>query len=39
MGAVDPAGKAWATPEGVRNVAMTLYRMNTLATGPKDRPK
>jgi gluconolactonase len=39
MGAVAPDGKAWATPEGVRNVAMTLYRVNTLATGPKDRPK
>jgi gluconolactonase len=35
MGAVDPAGKAWATPEGVRNVAMTVYRVNTLATGMK----
>lgn len=35
MGAVDPAGKAWATPEGVRNVAMTVYRVNTLAAGMK----
>lgn len=35
MGATDPDGKAWATPEGVRNVAMTIYRLNTLASGPK----
>lgn len=39
MGAADPDGKAWTTPEGVRNVAMTLYRMNTLASGPAGRPK
>ena len=39
MGAVDPDGKAWATPEGVRNVAMTLYRVDTLASGPEGRPK
>lgn len=39
MGAADPDGKAWATPEGVRNVAMSLYRVSTLAAGPKDRPK
>ncbi len=39
MGAVDPDGKAWETPQGVRNVAMTIYKVRTLATGPKDRPK
>lgn len=39
MGAADPDGKAWTTPEGVRNVAMTLYRVNTLAAGPANRPK
>jgi len=27
MGAVTPSGEAWATPEGVRNVAMTIYRV------------
>lgn len=27
MGSVTPAGKAWETPEGVRNVAMTIYRV------------
>ena len=39
MGAVGPDGKAWTTPEGVRNVAMTIYRVKTLATGFKGRPK
>src|SRR5690606_23886937 len=34
MGAVTPEGKAWTTPEGVRNVAMTVYRVDTLAAGP-----
>jgi gluconolactonase len=33
MGAVDPDGEAWTTPEGVRNVAMTIYRLPVLATG------
>jgi gluconolactonase len=35
MGAVDPDGKEWATPQGVRNDAMTIYKVRTLATGPK----
>lgn len=35
MGAVDGDGKAWATPEGVRNVAMTIYRLSTVASGRK----
>ncbi len=39
MGAATPEGTAWATPQGVRNVAMTVYKMKTLAAGPKDRPK
>ncbi len=39
MGAVDPDGKAWATPQGVRNVAMTVYKLKTVSAGPKDRPK
>jgi gluconolactonase len=39
MGAVGPDGKAWTTPEGVRNVAMTIYRAQTLAAGYKGRPK
>lgn len=33
MGAVTPEGKAWTTPEGVRNVAMTIYRVETEAAG------
>lgn len=33
MGAVTPEGKAWTTPEGVRNVAMTIYRVETQAAG------
>jgi gluconolactonase len=39
MGAVGPDGKAWATPPGVRNTAMTIYRIPMLAQGFKDRPK
>lgn len=33
MGAVDPDGRPWETPEGVRNVAMTIYRLEMLAQG------
>lgn len=39
MGAVAPDGQPWTTPEGVRNVAMTVYRVPTLARGPEGRPK
>jgi gluconolactonase len=39
MGAVGPDGKAWATPEGVRNVAMTIYRIPLLSHGFAGRPK
>jgi gluconolactonase len=39
MGAVGPDGKAWATPEGIRNTAMTIYRLPMLAQGYKGRPK
>ena len=35
MGAVDPDGKDWATPQGVRNVAMTIYKVKVLAKGPR----
>jgi gluconolactonase len=38
-GAVGPDGKNWTTPEGVRNTAMTLYRLPMLAEGFKGRPK
>ncbi|MEO0062790.1 MAG: hypothetical protein RLZZ08_1350, partial [Pseudomonadota bacterium] len=30
MGAVTPQGKDWQTPEGVRNVAMTIYKLPVL---------
>ena len=39
MGGVDPDGKEWATPQGVRNDAMTIYKVATLAAGPSGRPK
>ena len=39
MGAVGPDGKPWATPTGVRNTAMTIYRINVLTEGFKGRPK
>ena len=35
MGAVTPAGTAWETPEGVRNVAMTIYKLPLQAAGVK----
>jgi gluconolactonase len=38
-GAVGPDGKAWTTPELIRNTAMTMYRLQLLATGYKGRPK
>jgi gluconolactonase len=39
MGAVGPDGKAWTTPEGIRNTAMTIYRLPMLAQGFKGRAK
>ena len=33
MGAVTPEGEPWETPEGVRNVAMTIYRVPVLTAG------
>ena len=39
MGAVGPDGKAWQTPEGVRNVAMTIYALPMQAQGFAGRPK
>lgn len=33
LGAVTPAGEAWAVPEGVRNIAMTIYRVEMDAAG------
>jgi gluconolactonase len=39
MGAVGPDGKAWATPELIRNTAMTIYTLPMLAQGYQGRPK
>jgi gluconolactonase len=39
MGAVGPDGKAWTTPETIRNTAMTMYRLTTLSQGFGGRPK
>ena len=39
MGAVGPDGKPWATREGIRNTAMTIYRISMLAEGYRGRPK
>jgi len=39
MGVVGPDGKPWATPPGVRNVGMSIYRIPMLATGFAGRPK
>jgi gluconolactonase len=38
-GALGPDGKEVATPPGVRNTAMTVYKVATLATGFKGRVK
>jgi gluconolactonase len=39
MGAVGPDGKEWTTPEGIRNTAMTMYRIAMIAQGITSRPK
>jgi gluconolactonase len=39
MGAVGPDGKPWTTREGIRNTAMTIYRIQMLAEGFGGRPK
>jgi hypothetical protein len=39
LGAIGPDGKAWTTPEGIRNIAMTMYALPMLAEGFKGRPK
>jgi gluconolactonase len=39
MGAIGPDGKEWATRTGVRNTAMTIYKIDMLAEGFKSRPK
>ncbi len=39
MGAVGPDGKAWTTPEGIRNTAMTIYTLEMQSQGFAGRPK
>ena len=39
MGVVGPDGKPWNTPQGVRNTAMSIYRITMLSAGLKGRPK
>jgi gluconolactonase len=39
MGVVGPDGKPWTTPQGVRNVGMSIYRIPMLSTGFAGRPK
>ena len=39
MGAVGPDGKAWETPMGTRNTAMTVYRIHMQSHGFAGRPK
>jgi gluconolactonase len=38
-GAVGPDGKAWTTPETIRNTAMTIYTLAMQSQGFKGRPK
>ena len=33
LGAITPTGENWATPQGVRNIAATIYAVPTLAAG------
>jgi len=35
LGANTPTGENWATPQGVRNIAATIYAVDTLATRAK----
>jgi gluconolactonase len=35
LGANTPTGENWTTPQGVRNIAATIYAVNTLATGAR----
>jgi len=39
MGAIGPDGKAWTTPEGIRNTAMTIYTLPVQTSGFSGRPK
>ncbi len=39
MGAIGADGKSWATPEGIRNIAMTIYTLEMETSGFLGRPK
>lgn len=39
MGAYGPDGKPWNVPQGVRNTAMTMYRIPVVTQGFAGRPK
>jgi len=39
MGAIGPDGKAWETPEGIRNTAMTIYTLDVETAGFGGRAK
>ena len=39
LGANTPTGENWTTPQGVRNIAATIYGVDTLASGPAKRAK
>jgi gluconolactonase len=39
IGAVGTDGRAYTTPEGVRNIAMSIYRIRLLTPGIRTRPK
>lgn len=39
VGALGPDGQPWQTPEGIRNIAMTIYTLPMQAQGFAGRPK
>jgi gluconolactonase len=39
IGALGPDGQPWETPEGIRNIAMTVYTLTMEARGYAGRPK
>lgn len=39
MGAIGPDGRAWETPDGIRNTAMTMYTLDMDTAGFAGRPK
>jgi gluconolactonase len=39
LGANTPTGENWTTPQGVRNIAGTIYKLDMTASGARERPK